>query len=67
MLINIFYLDKFIEDIRILFDENMSKNGALLFLKKTVKKRTIEDSVEYQRPIYTPHALPLFRDKNTMK
>ncbi|KRX04929.1 WD40-repeat-containing domain [Pseudocohnilembus persalinus] len=54
-------------EARLLYDEDLSKKGALLFVKKQAKQKKLEDAVEYKRPVYAPHTLPMFRNTNTFK
>eukprot|EP00963_Diacronema_lutheri_P007384 scaffold649_cov347-Pavlova_lutheri.AAC.23 len=51
---------------QILYDNTLSVRGALLAVKRKVRK--IADSYVEERPvIYTPHALPLFREEPPLK
>lgn len=40
----------------------LSNKGALLFVKKDVRKKKIEDYVVNERPIIAPNALKAFKD-----
>eukprot|EP00470_Lotharella_oceanica_P016839 CAMPEP_0170196330 /NCGR_PEP_ID=MMETSP0040_2-20121228/63654_1 /TAXON_ID=641309 /ORGANISM="Lotharella oceanica, Strain CCMP622" /LENGTH=326 /DNA_ID=CAMNT_0010445713 /DNA_START=78 /DNA_END=1055 /DNA_ORIENTATION=- len=52
--------------IRVLYDPDMSKNGALLCVKKKAKKRSAMDFGRFQH-IKNPHALPLFAETQNPK
>ena len=45
--------------VKVFFDPHLSKNGVMNCMGKGFKKFTADD-VEYERPIMTPHALPIF-------
>ncbi|OZJ05475.1 hypothetical protein BZG36_01609 [Bifiguratus adelaidae] len=45
----------------IYYDPELSNKGAMLCITKPTKRRHIDD-FEIDRPILTPHALPMFRD-----
>eukprot|EP00468_Gymnochlora_sp_CCMP2014_P011488 CAMPEP_0167749212 /NCGR_PEP_ID=MMETSP0110_2-20121227/5274_1 /TAXON_ID=629695 /ORGANISM="Gymnochlora sp., Strain CCMP2014" /LENGTH=573 /DNA_ID=CAMNT_0007634325 /DNA_START=75 /DNA_END=1793 /DNA_ORIENTATION=- len=51
---------------RVLYDPNMSKNGALLCIKKKAKKKSAMDFGVFQH-IQNPHALPLFAETQNPK
>ncbi|KAG0319754.1 hypothetical protein BGZ99_004946 [Dissophora globulifera] len=46
---------------RVFYDPEVSKNGAKLCASKAPKKRAVDD-YEIDRPIITPHALPMFKE-----
>ncbi|KAF9915227.1 hypothetical protein BX616_006633 [Lobosporangium transversale] len=49
---------------RVYYDPEVSTKGALLCATKAPKKRAVDD-YEIDRPIITPHALPMFREEKT--
>ncbi|KAF9289790.1 hypothetical protein BGZ68_008635 [Mortierella alpina] len=49
---------------RVFYDPEVSHKGAKLCATKTPKKRAVDD-YEIDRPIITPHALPMFKEDNT--
>ena len=55
-------------DIKIFYCPNMSQRGALLGARRQVRKAHVDD-FEYKKPIFNPHALPLFNEnhKNRIK
>ncbi|KAF9430674.1 hypothetical protein BGZ94_005104 [Podila epigama] len=46
---------------RVYYDPEVSKKGALLCASRAPKKRAVDD-YEIDRPIITPHALPMFKE-----
>ena len=46
---------------RVFYDPEVSSKGAKLCATKTPKKRAVDD-YEIDRPIITPHALPMFKE-----
>ncbi|KAG0355571.1 hypothetical protein BG005_005502 [Podila minutissima] len=46
---------------RVYYDPDVSSKGALLCASKAPKKRAVDD-YEIDRPIITPHALPMFKE-----
>ncbi|KAG0211686.1 hypothetical protein BGX28_007580 [Mortierella sp. GBA30] len=48
---------------RVYYDPEVSTKGAKLCATKTPKKRAVDD-YEIDRPIITPHALPMFKEDN---
>ncbi|CAO3563840.1 unnamed protein product [Mortierella alpina] len=48
----------------VFYDPEVSHKGAKLCATKTPKKRAVDD-YEIDRPIITPHALPMFKEDNT--
>lgn len=46
---------------RVFYDPEVSNKGAKLCATKTPKKRAVDD-YEIDRPIITPHALPMFKE-----
>jgi hypothetical protein len=50
--------------VKILYDPKLSAKGALQCIVKE-PRNSIADSLVYQRPIISPHALPQFRDTHT--
>ncbi|KAF9206783.1 hypothetical protein BGZ49_001834 [Haplosporangium sp. Z 27] len=46
---------------RVFYDPEVSSKGALLCATKAPKKRAVDD-YEIDRPIITPHALPMFKE-----
>eukprot|EP01132_Coremiostelium_polycephalum_P002286 gene2286-2820_t len=51
---------------RIFYDPDKSEKGIKLCVNKAPRRKDPSDFVP-ERPIYTPHALPLFREKNPKK
>ncbi|KAF8951110.1 hypothetical protein BGZ52_000257, partial [Haplosporangium bisporale] len=47
---------------RVYYDPDVSSKGALLCASKAPKKRAVDD-YEIDRPIITPHALPMFKEE----
>ncbi|KAF9434981.1 hypothetical protein BGZ76_007103 [Entomortierella beljakovae] len=47
--------------VRVYYDPEVSTKGALLCASRAPKKRAIDD-YEIDRPIITPHALPMFKE-----
>ncbi|KAL1922023.1 uncharacterized protein VTP21DRAFT_10665 [Calcarisporiella thermophila] len=48
--------------VHVFYDPSISVRGAKLCVVKEPKRRAV-DEMEIQRPIFTPHALPMFRDE----
>jgi len=46
--------------VHVLYDPELSSNGALLSVKKRAARSTGDD-LELDRPIHNPHALPMFK------
>jgi WD40 repeat protein len=53
-------------DIKIFYSPNLSSRGAMLGAKRKVREKHIEE-MEYKRPVYTPHALPLYNENHKYK
>ena len=52
--------------IRVFFDPKLSKGGVMHCIGRGYKKVTADD-VQYERPIMTPHALPMFNKDSRYK
>eukprot|EP01029_Cantina_marsupialis_P023534 TRINITY_DN5897_c0_g2_i1.p1 TRINITY_DN5897_c0_g2~~TRINITY_DN5897_c0_g2_i1.p1 ORF type:complete len:603 (-),score=176.55 TRINITY_DN5897_c0_g2_i1:140-1948(-) len=50
-------------EVKVLFDPDHSKKGALLCAGRAPKKTSIDDLQAGAMPIITPHALPMFREE----
>ncbi|KAG0349606.1 hypothetical protein BG004_000012 [Podila humilis] len=48
--------------VRVYYDPSVSSKGALMCASKAPKKRAVDD-YEIDRPIITPHALPMFKEE----
>jgi WD40 repeat protein len=49
------------KELKAFYDPQISKDGAMLCVNKAVRRWRPED-FEYERPVLTPHALPLFNN-----
>eukprot|EP01121_Diplochlamys_sp_Union-15-3_P022775 TRINITY_DN9798_c0_g1_i1.p1 TRINITY_DN9798_c0_g1~~TRINITY_DN9798_c0_g1_i1.p1 ORF type:complete len:593 (+),score=129.31 TRINITY_DN9798_c0_g1_i1:58-1836(+) len=47
-------------EVHVLYDPEISTNGALLSVKRRAKRSTVDD-LELERPVHNPHALPMFK------
>eukprot|EP00825_Cyclidium_porcatum_P002996 TRINITY_DN11391_c0_g4_i1.p1 TRINITY_DN11391_c0_g4~~TRINITY_DN11391_c0_g4_i1.p1 ORF type:complete len:504 (+),score=53.36 TRINITY_DN11391_c0_g4_i1:736-2247(+) len=53
--------------VKVFYDPYISeKKGALQFVNKQPRQKRPED-IEYEKPIITPHSLPLFKEKSYYK
>lgn len=63
-LINQFLIGSSDHNIHYLYDEEKSKNGILGPLNKEVRKKYVDEELQYTGLVYVPNALPMFKPED---